>query len=353
MNIHDIMQQLANQEGSDIHIVVGSPVTLRIHGKLVPVEGSPVLEAKHAEALINPLMTQEQKDFVKVNKELDFGYQFGDVGRFRVNVYHAKNAMAAALRLIPSKIKSIEELNLPPVFNEFIRFKQGLVLITGPTGEGKSTSLAAMIDAINITRGEHIVTIEDPVEFIYEPKKSVISQREVNHDTHGWDIALKSVLREDPDVVLIGEMRDYETIASAITIAETGHLVFGTLHTATAAQTMDRIIDVFPAHQQGQIRQQLAATIKVVASQRLLPKTNGGRVAALEIMIANPAIRNLVREAKTHQIDNVIQTSADAGMSLIETHLHKLVQQGTITIETAQEYAFRPADLERLMGNSQ
>ncbi|MCA9348506.1 Flp pilus assembly complex ATPase component TadA, partial [Candidatus Saccharibacteria bacterium] len=219
-----------------------------------------------------------------------------------------------------------------------------------PTGEGKSTSLAAMVQRINETRAEHIITIEDPIEFMYTPAKSVISQREINQDTHGWDIALKSVLREDPDVVLIGEMRDYETIASAITIAETGHLVFATLHTASAAQTIDRIIDVFPAHQQGQIRQQLAATLKVVASQRLLPKTSGGRVAAFEIMVTNPAIRNLIREAKTHQIDNVMQTSAGEGMVLIETHLQQLVQQGVISEASAREYAFRKEDADRLLG---
>jgi twitching motility protein PilT len=307
------------------------------------------LEPAHTEALIFPLLSQEQKDYLKVNKELDLGYQFNEVGRFRINVYHAQGTVAAALRLIPSKIKTIDELNLPQIFHQFCNFKQGLVLLTGPTGEGKSTSLAAMIDEINTNRGEHIVTIEDPVEFIYKPKRSIISQREINHDTHGWDIALKSVLREDPDVVLIGEMRDFETIASAITIAETGHLVFATLHTATAAQTIDRIIDVFPAAQQSQIRQQLAATIKVVASQRLLPKQGGGRLAALEILVVNPAVRNLIREQKTHQIDNVMQTSADEGMLLIESHLHQLVQQGQITADTARSYAFRRDDIDRLL----
>lgn len=350
MNIHDVLQMLVDAEGSDVHIVAGSPVMLRLNGQLRAVEGSPVLEAQHTEALIYPILSQEQKDYVKVNKELDFGYSFKDAGRFRVNVYHTQGSLAAALRLIPSKIKTIDELNLPPILHTFTQFKQGLILMTGPTGEGKSTSLAAMIDEINATRADHIVTIEDPIEFVYTPKKSVISQREVNHDTHGWDIALKSVLREDPDVVLIGEMRDFETIASAITIAETGHLVFATLHTATAAQTIDRIIDVFPGSQQGQIRQQLAATIKVVASQRLLPKQGGGRIAALEILLANPAVRNLIREQKTHQIDNVMQTSADSGMMLIEAHMQQLVQQGSITAEVAKSHAFRRDDMERLLG---
>lgn len=352
MNIHDILQQLVDAVGSDIHIMAGSPPTLRVDGALKYVEGVAPLTPEDTEKLIIPLLSQEQRDYVSVNKELDFGYQFKDMGRFRVNVYHTQGALAAALRLIPSRIKSLEELNMPPVMNEFSTYRQGLILLTGPTGEGKSTTLAAMIDQINTNRAEHILTIEDPIEFVHKPKKSIISQREVNQDTHGWDIALRSALREDPDVVLVGEMRDFETIASAITIAETGHLVFATLHTASAAQTVDRIIDVFPAHQQGQVRQQLAATLKVVASQRLLPNLQGGRVAAVEIMIANPAIRNLIREGKSHQIDNVIQTSADVGMMLIETHLATLVQQGKISLDEAQKTAFRRDEINRLLGKA-
>lgn len=350
MNIHDILSQLVQVEGSDVHIVAGSPPMLRVHGNLSAVEGAPVLNSKQTEALIYPLLTQEQKDYVTVNKELDFGYSFQDKGRFRINVYHAQGALGAALRLIPSHIKSLDDLQLPPVMKEFSDFNQGLVLLTGPTGEGKSTTLAAIIDQINASRAEHIVTIEDPIEFVYKPKKSLITQREVNHDTNSWDIALRSVLREDPDVVLIGEMRDYETIASALTISETGHLVFATLHTSTAAETIDRIVDVFPAHQQGQVRQQLAATIKVVASQRLLPAIGGGRIAALEVMIANPAIRNLIREGKTHQIDTVIQTQTASGMMLFEGHLLELVQRNAITPETALAHSFRPAEMHRLMG---
>lgn len=350
MNIHDILDQLVTIEGSDIHIVVGTPPMVRVDGHLKAVEGAPILTAEQSEALIFPLLTQEQKDYVAVNKELDFGYQFQDKGRFRINVYHAKGTIAAALRLIPAKIKSLEELQLPPIISEFSNYKQGLILLTGPTGEGKSTTLAAIIDQINATRADHIVTVEDPIEFVYTPKKCVISQREVNHDTNSWEIALRSVLREDPDVVLIGEMRDYETIASAITIAETGHLVFATLHTSTAAETIDRIVDVFPAHQQGQVRQQLAATVKVVASQRLLQTVTGKRTAALEVMIGNPAIRNLIREGKTHQIDTVIQTSGEMGMMLFEAHLQQLVQRGLITPETAIAHAFRPTEIQRLLG---
>ncbi len=351
MTIFDILQLLVDQKGSDIHLIVGSPPVLRIHGELVSIEGVPPLTEEQAEMLIHPIMTKEQQDYVKVNKELDFGYKYKDHGRFRVNVYYSQGTLAAALRLIPAEIKTIEELLLPSVFHEFTKYSQGLVLITGPTGEGKSTTLAAMIDEINAQRSEHILTIEDPIEFVYKPKRSIISQREVHHDTHGWDISLRSALREDPDVVLIGEMRDFETIASAITIAETGHLVFATLHTSSAAQTIDRIVDVFPAHQQSQARQQIADSIQVIASQRLLPKKDGGRIAALEILIANSAVRNLIREAKTHQIDNVIQTSADVGMRLIESDLARLVQSDVITKEAAYSKAFRPAELRRLLGD--
>ncbi len=350
MNIYDLLAQLVELEGSDLHIIVGSQPHFRVDGKLVPVENSPVLQPEDAEALIRPLMTQEQQEYVEVNKELDFGYQFKDKGRFRTNVYNTKGTLAAALRLIPAEIKTLDELNIPEELHQFGKWKQGLVLVTGPTGEGKSSTLAAVIDEINATRSEHIVTIEDPIEFVYEPKKSIISQRELNHDTEDWTVALRSVLREDPDIVLVGEMRDFETISSAVTVAETGHLVFATLHTASAAQTMDRIIDVFPAHQQGQIRQQLAATIKAVASQRLLPTTEGGRFPALELMFANDAVRNLVREGKTYQIDNVIQTAGSEGMKLIEAHLAELIQQGVITEEAAMRQAFRPNEMARLLG---
>lgn len=350
MTIYDLMETLVNAEGSDIHLIVGSPPTLRIHGQLRVIEETAPLTAKDAEELINPLLSQEQRDYVRVNKELDFGYSFQDKGRFRINVYTSKGALAVAMRLIPARIKTIEDLQLPSIIGEFANIPQGLVLITGPTGEGKSTTLAALIDLINTVRADHIVTIEDPIEFVYEPKKSILSQRELNHDTNSWEIALRSVLREDPDVVLIGEMRDYETIAAALTIAETGHLVFGTLHTSTAAETIDRIINVFPAHQQGQIGQQLAATVQAVVSQRLLLAKGGGRVAGLEVMIANTAIRNLIREGKTHQIDTVIQTGSGKGMMLFEAHLVQLIQRGIITEEEARLHAFRPTELDRLLG---
>lgn len=350
MNIHDLLDQLVALEGSDIHLIVGSPPMVRVDGNLLAIEGEPPLNQVGAEAMIYPILNQEQKDYVTVNKELDFGYQFQEKGRFRINVYQSKGCIAASLRLIPSRIKTLEDLQLPAILSDFAHYRQGLVLLTGPTGEGKSTTLAAIIDLINATRADHILTIEDPIEFVYQPKKSIISQRELNHDTNSWQIALRSALREDPNVVLIGEMRDFETIASAITIAETGHLVFATLHTSTAAETIDRIIDVFPAAQQGQVRQQLAATIKAVASQRLIPSVTGKRVAAFEIMVANAAIRNLVREAKSHQIDTVIQTSSESGMMMFEAHLQTLVQRGVITTETALEHSFRPQEMQRLLG---
>lgn len=347
-----LMDLLIEKKGSDLHLLVGSPPTLRVSNQLSPVENLPPLTPQANEQLIRALLTPEQVEYLKQQKELDFGYQYGEENRFRVNVYYEKGRIAAALRLVPMNIRTIDELGLPPIFHQFSRFSQGLVLVTGPTGEGKSTTLAAVIDEINHTRGEHIITIEDPIEFVYKPDKSIISQREVNRDTHSWDAALRSALREDPDVVLVGEMRDLETIASAITIAETGHLVFATLHTSTAAQTIDRIIDVFPAHQQTQVRMQLAATLKLVASQRLVQKTDGGLAAVFELLVANPAVRNLIRESKTHQIDNVIQTSPSEGMMLIEHNLVRLVQQGVITREQAQRTAFRPMELNRMLGET-
>lgn len=345
-----LLDLLIEQQGSDLHLVVGTPPTFRIDGKLSPASDMPSLNDETAKTLIGSLLTREQAEYIEENKELDLGYTYESRARFRVNVYHSNGSVAAALRLIPQEIKDIDSLGLPQIYHQFSQYSQGLILITGPTGEGKSTSLAAMINEVNKTRAEHILTIEDPIEFVYTPVKSIISQREVNRDTQDWDIALRSALREDPDVVLVGEMRDFETIAAAITLAETGHLVFATLHTATAAQTVDRIIDVFPAHQQDQVRMQLAGTLRAVASQRLVEKTNGKLAVAVEVMIGNAAIRTLIRENKTHQIDNVIQTSSREGMMLIESHLAQLVQQGVINKDVALRAAFRPNELNRLFG---
>ncbi len=348
--IPEMLQLLIDKNGSDLHLVTGYPPALRVDGELLAIEGQARLTREAVSELVSSFMTQEQRDFVTANRELDFSYQFKDLGRFRVNAYFQQGVLSAALRLIPTKIKNIDELQLPPIFHEFTKYKQGLVLLTGPTGEGKSTTLAAVIQEINQTRADHILTIEDPVEFVYVPERSIISQREVHQDTNSWEIALRSALREDPDVVLVGEMRDYETISAAITVAETGHLVFATLHTNSAAQTIDRIIDVFPEHQQSQIRQQLSLSLQAVVSQRLVPALAGGRIAATEILLANSAIRNLIRDQKTFQIDNVIQTASDQGMMLMEASLLQWANRGTISFEMARMYSIRPEEFDRLSG---
>lgn len=333
---------VVEQQASDLHLVAGVPAMLRVHGVLSPIPNEPPLLSQDMEALISPLFQPEQKELLAVNKEIDFSYQFDQYGRFRINVYYQKGIMSAALRLIPSKIKTLDELGMPKICHQFSALRQGLVLVTGPTGQGKSSTLAAIIDEINQTRGEHILTIEDPIEFVYTPAQSIISQRELHADTHSWDIALRSALREDPDVVLVGEMRDYETIAAALTVAETGHLVFATLHTNSAAQTVDRIIDVFPAAQQAQIRSQLAMSLEAILSQRLMPSLKGGRVAAVEILIATPAVRNLIREGKAFQLDNVIQTSSEFGMMTLNSSLEKLLTDGLISQDKAIEYGYKP-----------
>ncbi len=349
MNIKEILQFLVDNEGSDIHIIPGSPLSIRINGVLSFPAGPQVIKADQAQAWIFELLNEKQQAAIKEQKEIDLAYQFGDNARFRVCVYQHLGNYAAALRLIPQTIKTIDELALPKVFHQFGTYNQGLVLFTGPTGEGKSTSLAAIIDEINHTQSRHILTIEDPVEFVYQSDKSVVSQRELGKDTHEWHLALRSALRSDPDVVLVGEMRDLETISSTLTVAETGHLVFATIHTNTAAQTIDRIIDVFPAHQQGQIRQQLASVLKAVVSQRLVPKIHGGRVAAVELLFNNAAVANLIRDEKVFQIDSIIQTNVVAGMMLMESHLLDLYKQNVISKETAMNSAFRPTDMLRLL----
>lgn len=349
MDITALMQLGIQQKASDIHLVVGVPLMLRVDGNLVAVPGEPVLVAEKAAELILALVTPQQKDLLLTNRELDFSYSLQDQARFRINAYFEKGRLAAALRLIPTKIKTMAELRLPKVCQNLTGLKQGFVLVTGPTGSGKSSTLAAMIEEINVTRAEHIVTIEDPIEFLYWPKKSMVSQRELHADTHSWSVALKSALREDPNVVLVGEMRDFDTIAAAITVAETGHLVFATLHTNSAAQSIDRMIDVFPEHQQGQIRQQLASSLEAVLSQRLVPSVKGGRIPAVEILLATPAVRNLIREGKSHQIDSVIQTSGELGMMTMEMSLAGWVKSGEVNLEIAQNFALRPQELMRLI----
>lgn len=309
MDIKQFLQMVVDRNASDLHLVVGTPPTLRIDGALTPIANQGVLMQEDMEAVLSVVMDSEQQERFKVNKELDFSFAFSEKARFRVNAYTQRDFYSFAFRQIPLDIKSIEELRLPKILHNFTSLRQGFILVTGPTGHGKSTTLASMLNEINTNRAEHIVTIEDPIEFIIPPKKSIISQREMGQDTHSWQIALRSVLREDPNVVLVGEMRDYETIASALTVAETGHLVFATLHTNSAAQTIDRIVDVFPEEQQSQVKLQLSNVIEAVFSMRLLPSIQGGRVVTYEVMLGTSAIKTAIREGKTHQIDNIMQTS--------------------------------------------
>lgn len=351
MDIKQLLEITAKRNASDLHLLVDHPPMLRIDGVLEQVPGEGALSPEVIETLIYRLLTNEQKDLLLANKEIDFSYALGEA-RFRTNVYFQKATLAAALRYLPQKIRTIEELGLPKIYHEFVNLRQGFILVTGPTGHGKTTTLAAILNEINQTRDTHIVTIEDPIEYVYPKGKSLISQREMHTDTHSWNVALRSVLREDPDVVLVGEMRDYETIAAALTIAETGHLVFATLHTNSASQTIDRIVDVFPDKQQAQVRLQLASTLEAVLSQRLLPALGGGRRPAIEILISTPAVQTSIREGKTHLIDNIIQTSGDMGMSLLEVSLTQLVKNGGVSLDVAKEYALRPDELIRLFSST-
>lgn len=347
--IEVLLEEVVKKKASDLHLQVGLPPMLRIDGKLGAVPGADMLNDEAIEALIFAILDEDQKQILLKDKEFDFSFAFGDLGRFRVNAFHERGNLAAALRLIPNEILTIEQLGLPPIVNKFAEFPRGLVLVTGPTGSGKSTTLAAMIHKINMERSEHVITIEDPIEYTHRSKRSVIVQREVHYDTFSFSAALRSALREDPDVVLIGEMRDLETIASAITIAETGHLVLATLHTNSASQSIDRMIDVFPPHQQPQIRSQLSNILMAVISQRLLPTIGGGRIAAAEILVATPAVRNIIREGKTHQLEAVIQTGAEFGMQSMDKTLVGLVHNGTISYDDARSVAVDIDELDRLM----
>lgn len=347
--IEILLEEVIKKKASDLHLQVSLPPMLRVDGALMPVNGTEPLTEETLETLVFAILDEDQKQILLKDKEFDFSFAFGDLGRFRVNAFHERGNLAAALRLIPNDILSIEQLGLPPIVNKFADYPRGLVLVTGPTGSGKSTSLAAMVNKINHERATHIVTIEDPIEFTHKSIKSVIVQREVHYDTYSFSAALRSSLRQDPDVVLIGEMRDLETISSAITIAETGHLVFATLHTNSAAQSIDRMIDVFPPHQQPQIRSQLANILMAICSQRLIPSIGGGRVAAAEILVATPAVRNIIREGKSHQLEAVIQTGAEFGMQSMDKTLVSLIHNGTITYEEARNYAVDLDELDRLM----
>lgn len=349
IRIEMLLQEVINQHASDLHLQVGLPPMLRIDGTLTPVANTPSLDVETTERLIFSILDNEQKQILLKDKEFDFSFAFGDLGRFRVNAFHERGNIAAAMRLIPNDIPTLAELGLPAVVESFADYPRGLVLVTGPTGSGKSTTLAALLDKINSERSEHIITIEDPIEFTHKSKRSVIVQREVHYDTYSFSAALRSALREDPDVVLIGEMRDLETISAAITIAETGHLVFATLHTNSASQSIDRMVNVFPPHQQPQIKAQLGNMLMAICSQRLIPAIGGGRLVSAEILVANPAVRNIIREGKSHQLDQVIQTSAKEGMQSMDRTLVQLVQSGQITYDEAKNYAVDLDDLNRMM----
>lgn len=349
LRIELLLEDVIRKRASDLHLQLALPPMLRVDGSLVPIPGFDPLNAEQLEHLIFAILDEDQQQILLKDKEFDFSFAFGDLGRFRVNAFHERGNLAAALRLIPNEIKTITELGMPTIVNEFSNYPRGLVLVTGPTGSGKSTTLAALVDKVNSEKSHHIITIEDPIEFTHKSKKSVVVQREVHYDTYSFSAALRSSLRQDPDVVLIGEMRDLETISAAITIAETGHLVFATLHTNSAAQSIDRMIDVFPPHQQPQIRAQLANILMGICSQRLVPAIGGGRVVAAEILIATPAVRNIIREGKSHQLDAVIQTGAENGMQSMDKTLAQMVQSGLITTEQARNYAIDVSEFDRMM----
>ncbi|MFH0987580.1 MAG: type IV pilus twitching motility protein PilT [Patescibacteria group bacterium] len=344
-----VLERALTSEASDIHFCVGRYPTLRVDGKLTPLEDEKFLDKNDTEELAYLILGEENKEKFLQRKELDFSFEYKDRARFRVNTFFQRGVVSSALRLIPSKIRTIEELALPRFLHTFARLEQGLVLMTGPAGHGKSTTLAAIIDEINHNRQDHIITIEDPIEYIFTQDKSIIDQREVGSDTVSFHRALRSTLRQDPDVIMVGEMRDYESIAIALTAAETGHVVFSTLHTNSASQTIDRIIDIFPADQQDQVRTQLASTFKGIISQRLLNRRGGGRLPVCEIMTATPAISNIVREKRTHELDMVISTSSSEGMISLNSALKNLVLQKEITFEEALKYSIDPKDLRLRM----
>lgn len=349
LKIETLLEECIKRKASDLHLQYGLPPILRVDGVLTPIAGNNPLNEETVKNLIFATLDEEQQKILMQDKEFDYSFAFGDIARFRVNAFHERGKLAAAFRLIPNQIKNINDLGMPAIVETFAEFPRGLVLVTGPTGSGKSTTLAALVDKINREKSAHIITIEDPIEFTHKSQRSVIAQREVHYDTFSFAAALRSALREDPDVVLIGEMRDLETIQAAITIAETGHLVFATLHTNSAAQSIDRMIDVFPAHQQPQVRTQLSNMLMAICAQRLVPAIGGGRVVAAEIMVANSAIRALIRDGKTHQLDTAIQTGADQGMQTMDRTLAKLVQTGVITYDSAREFAVDINELNRLV----
>ncbi|MEN9342327.1 MAG: hypothetical protein RIQ54_583 [Candidatus Parcubacteria bacterium] len=347
--LKSLLVTTAKQAASDLHISVGTHPTIRVDGILVPLQKEGMVTPEVAEGLVDALLTPEQKKKLIAERQIDFAYALEDKARFRVNVFYQRGFLSAALRLVPARIRTLEELSLPAILHDFTKLSQGFVLIVGPAGHGKSTTLAAFLDEINHARTDHIITIEDPVEYLFSQDRGIISQREVGSDVLSFQDGLRTVLRQDPDVVMVGEMRDAGSISTAMTASETGHLVFSTLHTNSASQTIDRIIDSFPPEQQGQIVSQLSATLVAIISQRLVPRVSGGRIPATEIMIVNPAIRNLIRERKIYEIDLVIETSLQEGMISLNRSLVNLVRNKEISLENAELYSLNPAELRILL----
>ena len=349
----DLLMDVVARRASDLHITAGAPPMVRVRGRLVGVEGYPRLTPTDTREVVYSILTNDQRQKLETEWQIDFAYSVPGHARFRVNAYFQRSAIGAAFRLIPADIVSIDDLGLPTAVHDFTKKPRGLVLVTGPTGSGKSTTLAALVDLVNSTRTDHIMTVEDPIEFLHKHKNCIVNQREVGADTHGFAPALKHVLRQDPDVILVGEMRDLETIGTAITAAETGHLVFATLHTQDAPQTIDRIIDVFPPHQQQQVRVKLSTTLQGVVTQQLIPTADGkGRAVACEVMVATPAIRNLIREGKVHQIYSSMQAGGRYGMQTMDMSLAQHVKSGRITQQIAFERCHDPEELQRLVGGS-
>lgn len=349
MTLEELFKYTDAKGASDLHIIPGYRPTIRVHNELLPIMSEPILTAEATKQILITILSNSQKEEFEINKEIDFGFNWQTI-RFRVNYYFMRGGYAGAFRLVPFKIKTLEELNLPSAIHQLSKLNDGLVLLTGPTGEGKSTTIAAVIDEINSLSRQHIVTIEDPIEFVFTPKQSMISQRELHADTHSWAKALKSVLREDPDVVLIGEMRDLETIQAALTVAETGHLVFSTMHTRNTSEAINRIIDAFSASQQNQIRSQLSTVLRAVIYQRLIPTVDkNGRVPAVEILFNTFAVAALIREGKAFMIDNILETNEEKDMILFEKYLARLYRQNLITREAAYKYSSRVRELEKFI----
>ncbi|MFA4881027.1 MAG: PilT/PilU family type 4a pilus ATPase [Candidatus Doudnabacteria bacterium] len=349
LTIKRLLLATAQRNASDLHLSVGRYPTLRIDGELITMKEERMLDPSDTEKICLGLLSEKQKERLTNEKSVDLSYEFQEKARFRINVFYQRGFLSAALRLVPMKIRTIGELGLPPILEGLTDLIQGLILLVGPSGHGKSTSLAALLDLINHKRAEHIITVEDPIEYLFTQDKSLIDQRELYQDTNSFPEALRAALREDPNVVMVGEMRDLDTIATAVTVAETGHLVFSTVHTNNAPQTIDRIIDVFPSHQQNQVRFQLANVLGGIVSQRLLPRIGGGLAVACEIMMVNAAIRNLIREQKTHQIESVLQTGAEEGMVPLDKSLARLVKEGVVDIAHALMYSQDPRNFRSLL----